>query len=131
MTTAKLRALAILSAYEDAQSGLVERAVILTDGKAGTVENVWLDELHGLQDLNQGPLGEMACFNHQIRAARKPLTLISYMLTTTRQIPESLKNETRGMRWQLRTWCGCVVIGSPAVRFSRHLDRMDRCAPKL
>jgi hypothetical protein len=23
--------------------------VILTDGKAGTVENVWLDEFHGLR----------------------------------------------------------------------------------
>jgi hypothetical protein len=28
---------------------LVGKAVVLTDGKAGTVENVWLDELHGLR----------------------------------------------------------------------------------
>jgi hypothetical protein len=28
---------------------LVGKAVILTDGMAGTVEKVWLDELHGLR----------------------------------------------------------------------------------
>jgi hypothetical protein len=32
-----------------AQSELIGKAVVLTDGKAGTVENVWLDELHGLR----------------------------------------------------------------------------------
>ena len=32
-----------------AQSDLVGKCVILTDGKAGTVERVWLDELHGLR----------------------------------------------------------------------------------
>ena len=49
MTTDKRYAATILSALGDAQSELVGKAVILTDGKAGTVENVWLDELHGLQ----------------------------------------------------------------------------------
>lgn len=49
MTTVKLHAATILSALGDAQSELVGKAVILTDGKAGTVENVWLDELHGLR----------------------------------------------------------------------------------
>jgi hypothetical protein len=49
MTTAKLHAATILSTLGDAQSELVGKAVILTDGKAGTVENVWLDELHGLR----------------------------------------------------------------------------------
>ena len=28
---------------------LIGKAVVLTDGKAGTIENVWLDELHGLR----------------------------------------------------------------------------------
>jgi len=28
---------------------LSARPVVLTDGKAGTVENVWLDEFHGLR----------------------------------------------------------------------------------
>jgi len=39
----------ILSEYGEAQSKLIGKAVVLTDGKAGTVENVWLDELHGLR----------------------------------------------------------------------------------
>jgi hypothetical protein len=49
MPTVKLRASTILGAFEEARSELVGRAVVLTDGKAGTVENVWLDELHGLR----------------------------------------------------------------------------------
>lgn len=49
MTPAKLHASAILTALGDVQSELVGKAVVLTDGKAGTVENVWLDELHGLR----------------------------------------------------------------------------------
>jgi hypothetical protein len=49
MPNVKLHASAILGAFEQAQSELVGKAVILTDGKAGTVENVWLDELHGLR----------------------------------------------------------------------------------
>jgi PRC-barrel domain protein len=49
MPIVKLRASTILGAFERAQTELVGKAVILTDGKAGTVENVWLDELHGLR----------------------------------------------------------------------------------
>jgi hypothetical protein len=45
----KRRASTILDAFEKAQSELVGKAVVLTDGKAGTVEKVWLDELHGLR----------------------------------------------------------------------------------
>ena len=43
------QAAAILSAYEEARSLLIGKSVALTNGKAGTVENVWLDELHGLR----------------------------------------------------------------------------------
>jgi len=43
------RACAILAEFNKAQTELVGRAVILTDGKAGTVEEVWLDEFHGLR----------------------------------------------------------------------------------
>ena len=43
------RASKILSEYREAQSELIAKAVVLTDGKAGTVEYVWLDELHGLR----------------------------------------------------------------------------------
>lgn len=45
----KVRASAILSEFEQAESDIVGSAVIFTDGKAGTVEGVWLDELHGLR----------------------------------------------------------------------------------
>jgi hypothetical protein len=58
MPTAKVRASTILGAFEQAQSELVGKAVILTDGKAGTVENVWLDELHGLRISIRGHDGK-------------------------------------------------------------------------
>ena len=48
----------ILGAFEKARSQLIGRSVILTDGKAGTVENVWLDELHGLRVSIKGHYGK-------------------------------------------------------------------------
>jgi hypothetical protein len=39
----------ILASFQEAQSNLIGKAVVLTDGKAGTVDNVWLDEFHGLR----------------------------------------------------------------------------------
>ena len=58
MPTAKLRASTILDAFEEARSELIGRAVVLTDGKAGTVNNVWLDELHGLRISIEGHDGK-------------------------------------------------------------------------
>jgi hypothetical protein len=58
MTVVKLRASAVLSAFGDVQSELVGKAVVLTDGKAGTVENVWLDELHGMRISIRGHDGK-------------------------------------------------------------------------
>jgi hypothetical protein len=58
MPTAKLQALTILGAFDEARSELVGKAVVLTDGKAGTVENVWLDELHGLRISIRGHDGK-------------------------------------------------------------------------
>jgi hypothetical protein len=58
MPTAHLRASTILYAFEEAQSELVGKAVVLSDGKAGTVENVWLDELHGLRISIRGHDGK-------------------------------------------------------------------------
>jgi len=49
MAMAKDRALTILRELEQAESELVGKAVVLTDGKAGTVERLTLDELHGLR----------------------------------------------------------------------------------
>ena len=49
MPPVKLHASTILNEYGKAQSELIGKTVVLTDGKAGTVENVWLDELNGLR----------------------------------------------------------------------------------
>ncbi|MGB8606514.1 PRC-barrel domain-containing protein [Bradyrhizobium sp.] len=58
MPAAKLRASTILRAFDEAQSELVGKAVVLTDGKAGTVECLWLDELHGLRISIKGHDGK-------------------------------------------------------------------------
>ena len=57
-TTAKLHASTIIGAFDEAQSELVGKAVVLSDGKAGTVENVWLDEVHGLRISIRGHDGK-------------------------------------------------------------------------
>jgi hypothetical protein len=49
MPSVKRRASKILDEYGAAQSKMIGKAVVLSDGKAGTVEHVWLDELHGLR----------------------------------------------------------------------------------
>ena len=43
------QAATILSAYQEARALLIGKSVALTNGKAGTVESVWPDELHGLR----------------------------------------------------------------------------------
>jgi hypothetical protein len=49
MPAMRVRASTILGEFEQAQTELVGKAVILTDGKVGTVESVWLDEIHGFR----------------------------------------------------------------------------------
>ena len=58
MPTVKLTASTILGAFEQAQTELVGKAVILTDGTAGTVEAVWLDDAHGLRISIKGHPGK-------------------------------------------------------------------------
>jgi hypothetical protein len=58
MPAAKVRASTILGELEQAETELVGKAVILTDGKAGTVESVWLDEMHGLRISIRGHYGK-------------------------------------------------------------------------
>ncbi|QWG17340.1 PRC-barrel domain-containing protein [Bradyrhizobium sediminis] len=58
MTTAKVRASTILTAFGEVESELVGKAVVLTDGKAGMVQSVWLDELHGLRISIKGHDGK-------------------------------------------------------------------------
>lgn len=58
MPTVMVRATKILGEFEHVQAELVGKAVMLTDGKAGTVETVWLDELHGLRISIRGHDGK-------------------------------------------------------------------------
>jgi hypothetical protein len=58
MPTAKTRASTILAEFHKAEAELVGKAVILTDGKAGTVEHVWLEDLHGLRISVRGSEGK-------------------------------------------------------------------------
>ncbi|MFY9954989.1 PRC-barrel domain-containing protein [Bradyrhizobium sp.] len=58
MAVAKVCASTILGEFEKARAELVGKAVILTDGKAGTVEGVWLDEMHGLRISIRGHDGK-------------------------------------------------------------------------
>jgi hypothetical protein len=58
MPTAKIRAAVILDEFEQANTELVGKAVVVTDGKAGTVEGVWLDEAHGLRISIRGHDGK-------------------------------------------------------------------------
>jgi len=57
MPTAKARASTILAEFDQAHDELVGKAVILTDGKAGTVDHLWLDESHGLRISIRGHEG--------------------------------------------------------------------------
>jgi hypothetical protein len=58
MPDAKAHASTILTTFELAQSELIGKVVILTDGTAGTVEEIWLDELHGLRISIKGHEGK-------------------------------------------------------------------------
>jgi hypothetical protein len=58
MPSVKRHALKILAEYGEAQSALKGKAVVLTDGKAGTVQEVCLDDMHGLRILIRGHYGK-------------------------------------------------------------------------
>jgi hypothetical protein len=49
VSSLEITACTILSEFNKAQAEHVGRAVVLTDGKAGTVNELWLDEIHGLR----------------------------------------------------------------------------------
>ena len=57
MPAAKRCASTILCAFHEAEAELVGTAVILSDGKAGTLEIVSLDENHGLRISIRGHEG--------------------------------------------------------------------------
>jgi hypothetical protein len=58
MPLPRVRASVILSQFHEAETDLVGKAVVLTDGKAGTIEMVCLDELHGLRITVKGHQGK-------------------------------------------------------------------------
>ena len=58
MPAVKRRALTILRALHEAEAELVGKAVVLSDGRAGTVEVVSLDEGHGLRISIRGHAGK-------------------------------------------------------------------------
>ena len=58
MQAVEARACKILAEFSRAQAEIIEKAVILTSGEAGTVDNVWLDELHGLRISLRGHDGK-------------------------------------------------------------------------
>jgi hypothetical protein len=47
-STGDKRAMTILRELHAAEEELVGRAAVLTDGKAGTIDGVFLDDVHGL-----------------------------------------------------------------------------------
>lgn len=49
MSTGDQRAMSILRELHAAEEELVGMGVVLTDGKAGTIEHVFLDDVHGLR----------------------------------------------------------------------------------
>jgi hypothetical protein len=58
MATPTDPASAILREFEQVQNELLGKAVVLSDGKAGTVAQVWLNELHGLRIAIKGQDGK-------------------------------------------------------------------------
>jgi hypothetical protein len=48
-STGEERAINILHELHAAEEELVGRVVIMTDGKAGTIDHIYLDDVHGLR----------------------------------------------------------------------------------
>ena len=78
--------------YGAAQSELIGKAVVLTDGKAGTVENVWLDELHGLRISIEGHDGKWPVSTMVACWGRKPATGFTSELDGDREPGKRRKN---------------------------------------
>jgi hypothetical protein len=58
MPTGQERAAMILREFEEARVSLLGKAVIFSDGKAGTIDKIFLDELHGLRIAVKGHKGK-------------------------------------------------------------------------
>jgi hypothetical protein len=78
MTDLLKYASAILASYQKAEAELVGKSVVLSDGKAGTVERIWLDELHGLRISIVGHFGKWPVSSLKLigqQATRVPLKM--------------------------------------------------------
>ena len=64
------RATNILRELHAAETELIGRGVILTDGKAGTVDHVFLDEVHGLRISIGGHDGKWPDFDSEASRLR-------------------------------------------------------------
>jgi hypothetical protein len=64
------RASTILLEFELARSELLGKVVALSDGKAGTVEHMYLDELHGLRISIEGHEGRWPISTVRLSADR-------------------------------------------------------------
>ena len=71
MPSVKIQAFTILAAFHRAESELLGNAVILTDGKAGTVDGIWLDELHGLRISIKGHEGKWLVSTIKLAQAKR------------------------------------------------------------
>jgi len=58
MSTGEQRAMNILRELHAAEEELVGRAVVMTDGKAGAIEHVFVDNVHGLRISISRPDGQ-------------------------------------------------------------------------
>ena len=57
-STGEKRAINILRELHAAEEELVGRAVVMTDGKAGTIDRLYLDDVHGLRISISGHDGQ-------------------------------------------------------------------------
>jgi hypothetical protein len=56
--TGEERAINILRELHAAEEELIGRAVVMTDGKAGTIDHLYLDDVHGLRISISGHDGQ-------------------------------------------------------------------------
>lgn len=57
-STGEERALSILRELHAAEDELIGKTVVMTDGKAGAIDHVYLDEVHGFRISIAGHEGE-------------------------------------------------------------------------
>ena len=126
MPTAKLHALTILGALDEARSELVGKAVVLTDGKAGTVENVWLDELHGLRISIRGHDGKWPVST--INSRRPAETAKAERLSRTGCASDRRLRHQRSRAREMAELYPSISKHSTPVAHGREIDQQPRAS---